>query len=72
MPRRAAAAIVGTRTDLKKGLPGMTDTALSALAAAWITAIIANSLFLAALAVSRVWDSAVYFKGLQQVLNLDF
>jgi hypothetical protein len=50
----------------------MTDTALSALAAAWTTAIIANSLFVAALAVSRVWDSAVYFQGLQQVLNLAF
>ena len=50
----------------------MTDTALSALSAAWITAMIANSLFLTSLAVSRVWDSAAYFRGLQQVLNLDF
>jgi hypothetical protein len=55
-----------------KGLPGMTDTALSAFAAAWTMTIIANSLFLTVLATSRVWDSAIYIRGLQQVLNLDF
>ena len=50
----------------------MTDKALSAFAAAWTMTIIANSMFLAALAISRVWDSAIYLRGLQQVLNLDF
>ena len=69
----AVAAIVAAAQISAKGvLPGMTDTALSALTAAWTTTVIAKSLFLAALAVSRVWDSAIYFRGLQQVLNLDF
>jgi hypothetical protein len=56
----------------KRVLLGMTDTALSALAAAWTVAMTADSLFAAMLAVSRVWDSAIYFRGLQQVLALDF
>jgi hypothetical protein len=50
----------------------MTDTALSAFATAWTMTIIANSMLLAALAISRVWDSAIYLRELQQVLNLDF
>jgi hypothetical protein len=49
----------------------MTDTALSALVVAWTTTMIATTLFVAALALSRVWDSAVYLQGLQGVLNLD-
>lgn len=49
----------------------MTDTALSALVLAWATTMIATTLFAAALAFSRVWDSAIYLQGLQGVLNLD-
>jgi hypothetical protein len=49
----------------------MTDTALSALVVAWATTLIATTLFVAALALSRVWDSAVYLQGLGGVLNLD-
>ena len=49
----------------------MTDTALSALVVAWATTMIATTLFVAALALSRVWDSAVYLQGLRGVLNLD-
>ena len=39
----------------------MTDTALSALLLAWTTTMIATTLFVAALALSQVWDSAVYY-----------
>ncbi len=54
-----------------KGVPEMTDTALSALVTAWTTTMIATTVFVAALALSRVWDSAIYLQGLQGVLNLD-
>jgi hypothetical protein len=47
----------------------MTDTALSALVLAWTTTMIATTLFVAALALSRTWDSAIYLQGLQGVLN---
>ena len=49
----------------------MTDTALSALVLAWITTMIATTLFLAALAASQVWDSAVYFGAWQSVLSAE-
>jgi hypothetical protein len=52
-------------------MPGTTNTALSALVAAWTTTMIATTLFLALLALSRVWDSAVFFQALQGVLSLD-
>ena len=47
----------------------MTDTALSALVLAWTTTMIATTLFVAALALSQVWDSAVYHQALQDILN---
>ncbi len=49
----------------------MTDSALAALVMAWTTTMISSSLFVAVLVLSRVWDSAIYFKGLQRVLSLD-
>ena len=49
----------------------MTDRALSALTAAWATTMVASWLLVAMLALARVWDSAIYFRGLQQVLSLD-
>jgi hypothetical protein len=54
-----------------KSVPEMTDTALSALTVAWATTIVATSLFVVVLVLSRVWESAIYFKGLQGILNLD-
>jgi hypothetical protein len=47
------------------------DTALSAFVLAWATTLIASTLFVAALALSRVWDSAIYLQGLQRLLNFD-
>jgi hypothetical protein len=55
----------------KRGLPNMTDRALSALTAAWATTMVASWLLVAMLALARVWDSAIYFRELQQVLSLD-
>jgi hypothetical protein len=52
-------------------MSGMTDKALSALVAAWTTTMIATALFLAALALSRVWDSAVFFQALKGRLSPD-
>jgi hypothetical protein len=52
-------------------VPETTDTALSALVAAWATTMIATTLMVAALALARVWDSGIYFQALQGVLNLD-
>ncbi len=49
----------------------MTERALSALVLAWTTTLIAASLLVAALALARVWDSAIYLQGLQGVFNLD-
>ena len=57
--------------NAKKGIPEMTDTALSALVLAWITTMIATTLFLAALAASQVSDSAVYFRARQSVLSAE-
>jgi hypothetical protein len=47
----------------------MMDTALSALVLAWITTMIATTLFVAALGLSQFWDSTVYYQALQDVLN---
>ena len=47
----------------------MTKTALSALIMAWITTMIATSFLVVALMLSRIWDSGIYFAGLQRVLS---
>lgn len=49
----------------------MANTALNALVAAWITTALAISLFVAAVALSRVWDGALYLQALRRVLSLD-
>ena len=49
----------------------MTETAFSALVRAWATTVIALSLFVAALALARGWDSSIYLHGLQEALKLD-
>jgi hypothetical protein len=43
----------------------MPDTALSALVLAWTTTIIATTLFVAALALSHAWDTAIFLRSLQ-------
>jgi hypothetical protein len=48
----------------------MIDTAFPALVRAWITTMIATSLIATAVALSRVWDTAIYLQGLQQALAL--
>jgi hypothetical protein len=54
----------------------MTDTAFSALVTAWTATFVATSLLWTALAMSRLWDSAIYLSSLQQVMqgimNTDF
>lgn len=47
----------------------MTNTVLSALAAAWITTMIATTLFAAALALSHVWDSTIFVHALRDALS---
>jgi hypothetical protein len=48
----------------------MNNTAFRALVLAWTTTMAATSLFVAALALSRVWDDASYWEGLQRIMNL--
>lgn len=48
----------------------MIDPVLAALVAAWTTTMIVTTMFVIALALLRVWDSAIYFEALQEVLNL--
>jgi hypothetical protein len=49
----------------------MFDVVLSALVRAWVTTFAATSLFVAAVALSRIWDSAIYLRALQRTLRLD-
>ncbi len=49
----------------------MTDAAFSALVRAWATTVTAMSLFVAALALARAWDSLIYLQGLQEALKLN-
>ena len=49
----------------------MTDTAFSALVQAWITTVIALSLFIAALAFEHVLDSGTYLQGLEEAFSFD-
>jgi hypothetical protein len=46
----------------------VTNTALSALVAAWTTTTIAITLLVAALALSRVWDGAVFLDAVRDIL----
>jgi hypothetical protein len=67
---RIAARRVGARRNREQGLSEMTDTAFSALVRAWVTTMIATSLFLAALALASSWDSSIYLQGLREALKL--
>jgi hypothetical protein len=48
----------------------MTETPLTALMSAWNTTMLATTLLIAALALSQVWDSAVYFRALEDAVAL--
>jgi hypothetical protein len=45
------------------------DTTLSALTLAWVTTMIATTLFAMALGLSQFWDSTVYYQALHDVLT---
>ena len=49
----------------------MTDTAFSALVQAWVTTVIALSLFVAPLAFEHALDSGTYLQGLQDAFSFD-
>jgi multisubunit Na+/H+ antiporter MnhC subunit len=57
--------------ELSDGYRTMIDRALAALVQAWITTTIAITLFVTAIALSRVWDSTIYLAGLRQALARD-
>ena len=46
----------------------VTNTALSALVAAWTATMIATALLAAALALSQVWDGAVFLHAVRDTL----
>jgi hypothetical protein len=48
----------------------MTDTSLLALTRAWFAAAVALAVLLASLAIKQDWNSAVYWRGLSQALEL--
>ena len=48
----------------------MIETTLTALTKAWVTTVIASTLFCAALAIAQIWNGAVYLGALPQVLSL--
>jgi hypothetical protein len=54
--------------ELTDGSRTMIDRVLFALVQAWITTMIAITLFVTAIAVSRVWDSKIYLIALRQAL----
>jgi hypothetical protein len=46
----------------------LSDKILRALAAAWTTTMAATALFVAALALSRVWDAGVFFRVMRTTI----
>jgi hypothetical protein len=50
-------------------IPDVTNTALSALVAVWTTTMIATTLLAAALALSQVWDGAVFLHAVRDTLS---
>ena len=49
----------------------MTDDALHALASAWYVSVTASCLLFAALAIAPMWDTALYFRALNEALVMD-
>ena len=73
MDRSHSFAVAENRTfpslgDFRRGEREVTETALSALAAAWTTTMIATMLFLTVLALLHAWDPSTYVRV---VLSLD-
>jgi hypothetical protein len=48
----------------------MTETPLTALMRAWKTTMLATTVLIAALALSQVWDGAVFFRALEDAVAL--
>jgi hypothetical protein len=44
--------------------------AFAALTKAWVTTVIASALLLLALAITQVWNSAVYFQSLPRAIAI--
>lgn len=53
------------------GYRTMIDRVLSALVQAWITTMIAITLFVTTVALSRIWDNTIYLMGLRKALARD-
>jgi hypothetical protein len=49
----------------------MTDMPLAALIRAWQMTLLATLLLVAAVVLSRIWDSTDYLRALQQALAFD-
>jgi hypothetical protein len=70
--RVVAAISIGRRRGRRH--PGQwpdATAALTALFRAWMTTVVASLLFVAALAVSQVWDGAVFRQALRDSLASD-
>ena len=53
------------------GYRTMIDRVLSALVQAWITTMIAITLFVTTVALSRIWDDTIYLMALRKALARD-
>ncbi len=53
------------------GYRTMIDRVLSALVQAWITTMIAITLFVTTVALSRIWDNTIYLMALRKALARD-
>ncbi len=69
---RGSTAVWSRRRSLRRRWrsPDASD-ALTALAQAWTTTVFASALFLSALALSQLWDGAVFRQALRDALNGD-
>ena len=71
-PRRKGAMALSRNRRRPLRRPGRwpdATEALAALAQAWVVTTIAASLFVAALGVSQIWDTAIYLRALQDTLS---
>lgn len=48
----------------------MIDVSLLALTRAWVVTVVASAALLTAVATEQLWNSAVYWRGLPQALEL--
>ena len=53
------------------GYRTMIERVLSALVQAWITTMIAITLFVTTVALSRIWDDTIYLMALRKALARD-